>query len=66
MTRNPMPADRRQRRLLPITEPSLNLPAEQQRELRMAMADLLLRFSGSNSPSRDDNRSTEDESQANR
>jgi hypothetical protein len=65
MPRIPRPAER-QRRLFPTTESSLNLPAEQQRELRMAVADLLLRFANDNSQSRVDKRSTEDESQADR
>jgi hypothetical protein len=69
MPRIPSPADR-QRRLFPMTESSVNLPAEQQRELRMAMADLLLSaFVGSSSNSTklcNKRRSTEDESKADR
>jgi hypothetical protein len=69
MPRNPSPTDR-QRRLFPMTESSVNLPAEQQRELRMVMADLLLSaFVGSSSNSTklcNTRRSTEDESKADR
>ena len=53
-----------------MTESSVNLPAEQQRELRMVMADLLLSaFVGSSSNSTklcNTRRSTEDESKADR
>lgn len=54
----------RQRRLFTLTEPSVNLPEEEQRELRMAMADLLLNAvagsSRGSTPVRNERR-TEDE-----
>jgi hypothetical protein len=68
MLQNPSPADR-QRRLFPMKESSLNLPAEQERELRMAMVDLLLSVVGSSSNSTKlcpERRGTEDESKADR
>jgi hypothetical protein len=69
MPRIPSLAER-QRRLFPMTESSVNLPAEQQRELQIAMADLLLSaFVGSSSHSTNlcvKRRSTEDESKADR
>ena len=59
----------RQRRLFALTEPSVDLPAEDQQELRMAMADLLLnavtRRSRVSVPTRNE-RSTEDEPKTDR
>lgn len=69
MPQNPSPTDR-QRRLFPMTESSVNLPAEQQQELRMAMADLLLSvFVGNSSNATklcNKRKSTEDESKTDR
>jgi hypothetical protein len=69
MPRNPRPVDR-QRQLFPMTESSLNLPAEQQRELRMVIADLLLSvFVGNSSNSTElchERRDAENERKADR
>ena len=69
MLRNPSPADR-QRRLFPMTESSLNLPADKERELRMAMVDLLLSVvvgrSSNSTKLCPEKRGTEDESKVDR
>ena len=64
----PSPATRQRRLLFHLIEPSASLPAEQQRELRMAMADLLLSAltGGSSVTQTRDERGAEDESKADR
>jgi hypothetical protein len=68
MPDTPSPVTRQRRLLFPLLEPSASMPAEQRRELRLAMTDLLLGAlnGGSSSTQTHDERSTKDESKADR